>query len=339
MYASAYGITLKVNGPTRTHAEDSMGHHDIFQGWYERAGVRVSARRLFHDERDDGKWLFSPALLPHLEHEAVQAMPASVRDALAARGLYEYMNRTAHLEAKVVNRTTHRIALDEAGFAVAGPIRMDAWKIYCDEAFHSLMSFDMVQQVARETGIPDIPYSFDPVLDRLDAAKAELDRLRPGLGGLLQVVVFETLVTSILGDVPRDRSVVTGVREVVADHARDEARHHAFFALFFNRLWGALSVPDRAAAARVLPELVLACLEPDLRMVKAALLASDVPPATAARIVAESYPRQEVLANMRRAARQTLRLFADHDAFDLPGVEESFTEAGLIVPERLHAAP
>ncbi|MEU9210513.1 diiron oxygenase [Streptomyces sp. NPDC048415] len=92
----------------------------------------------------------------------------------------------------------------------------------------------------------------------------------PVLVQLLQVVVFETLVTSILKDIPKDPSVVGTVREIVRDHAEDEGRHHAYFAAFFKELCQGTPAL-RVRAARCLPELVSRSLTPDLVPVRGSL--------------------------------------------------------------------
>jgi hypothetical protein len=85
------------------------------------------------------------------------------------------------------------------------------------------------------------------------------------------VVVFETLVTSILKDIPKDPSVVGTVREIVRDHAEDEGRHHAYFAAFFKELCQGTRPELRVRAARCLPELVSRSLTPDLVPVRGSL--------------------------------------------------------------------
>ncbi|WP_059010054.1 diiron oxygenase [Streptomyces specialis] len=225
--------------------------------WYERAGVRTGPRRRpgagLRDELDAGRLYFPPDLVPYHDHPLVQALPARRRDELLARHLFHYLTFTAHFETRVVNRATERIAGGRGGVETGTDVRLDAYRIYCDEGYHSLYSLDVVDQISTATGIAPLPYAFDPFLRRLDATGARAFPESPVLAQLLQVVVFETLITGILSDIPPDDRVLTVVRDIVRDHARDEGWHHAFFSRFFRELWAQQSAADRARIARCAP--------------------------------------------------------------------------------------
>jgi hypothetical protein len=310
----------------------------IFDRWYETSGVRSDRRHVFHDELDAGRTPFPVHLMPYLHHPLTADLPDEEKRALVTRRLYDYMNFVANLEAKVVNRGTQLVSFDGLGLGVGAGVRLDAWKIYCDEAHHAHSSFDMIRQVEVETAVAQLPYHFDHVLRRLDAVGRHLTEETPGLAHLLQVVVFETVVTALLEDIPRDPGVVTAVRAVVGDHARDERLHHAFYTRFFHLLWGVLDPTARRRAALCLPEIVVACLSPDLPAVRGSLRAAGLPADDVEQVIGESYPDEVVLADVRCAARHTLRMFADHDVFDLPGAYDAFAGAGLL-PVRGAARP
>ncbi|MGH1554569.1 diiron oxygenase [Streptomyces sp. L7] len=119
------------------------------------------------------------------------------------------------------------------------------------------------------SAIPDQDYG--GFVERLRASAHRALPGAPALAGLLQAVVFETLITAVLNEVPGDPSVVGVVRDLLRDHARDEGRHHRFFAALFRELWTHLSAADRTAAAHALPELIRAALTWDLAPVRASL--------------------------------------------------------------------
>jgi len=294
-----------------------------FDNWYERAGVRVDPRRVFREEQEQGKEFFPRDLIPYLPHEAVRALPEERIRELVARHLYQYLMFTAHLETKVVNRVTERIAHGQAGIGDPG-IRLDAFKIYCDEAYHALYSFDLIRQIADTTGIAELPYDFRHVLRRLDQSAERVLPGEPVLAQVLQVVVFETVITAILSAVPGDRTVYTAVRELVGDHARDERRHHTFFARFFPHLWNDLPSSLREPVARYLPEIIRACLWPDVPAAAAALTAAGLNRDVVNNILRDVYDEQQVMQGIRMASRHTLALFRRHGVLDVPGGREAF---------------
>jgi hypothetical protein len=301
----------------------------MLENWHDTAGVRVAERRMLEEDREAGLAPFPPALVPYLRHEALADLDPADRRGLLARHLYQYLLYTVHLETKVVNRGVALIGHGELGFPVRPEVQIDALKIYCDEGYHALYSLDIVQQAELATGVPALPYDFTPRLDRLDRTGHRFLPGHPELARLLQVVAFETVVTSILSDIPRDPTVYRVVREVVADHARDEAYHHAFFVSFFRELWANLSPALRGAAARSIPHLVADCLRPDLAPLQAALQAAGIAAPLARDILADSYSPAAVTATIRAAGRHTLRLCESVGAFDLPGAQDALAELGL----------
>lgn len=300
-----------------------------FEGWDDRAWVRTG-QHAGRSAPGAGAQFFPHHLVPHAHHPHVLARPESDRHYLMAQHLFQWLTFTVHFELSVVNRATLMIADGSSGVTIPDLAKSTAYQIYIDEGYHSLQSLRVRQQIEQSSAIPALPYDFGRFLRRLDAIGEE----RPGhthLLRLLQVVVFETLVTSIFADVPADPAVLPVVRRLVAEHAVDERRHHAFFASFFWSLWGALDARYRRLVAEWLPELVLHCLQPATRPALDALLAVGMPLPLAEEVIAESYDRSAVHAYIRSAARKTLKLFENLGVMDLPGSRERFYELGLLV--------
>lgn len=298
-----------------------------FDTWYESAGVRSGPRRFTAAE--SGKHFFSEALVPHLRHPLVSAASPQLRRYLEAQHLYQWLQFTTHFEVSVVNRAVQRIADGTSGLQLPGEIRLTGYRIMVDECYHSLYSLDVAEQVQKMSGIAALPYDFGPFFTRLDAVGSEVPE-HERLVQLLQVVVFETLITSILEDIPGDESVLTVVRDIVRDHAADERRHHAFFATLFRYLWGQLDPALRHRMGLYLPDLIVRSLWPPVQPAHRALVAGGCPEQQARQIVAESYDRPAVLRGIRAASAKTVRLFQANGLLDLPDVQQRFAEAGLL---------
>jgi P-aminobenzoate N-oxygenase AurF len=302
---------------------------NAFDSWYEKSGVRSGSRRMAIAGEETYKRFFPEKLILHLGHPRVVPQDQQLRRYLAAQHLYQWLRFTAHFEISVVNRATERIANGKTGLDIPSEARLTAYKIMVDECYHSLYSADVLEQLQRASGIEALPYDFTPFLDGLDAIADDVPQHRE-LVQLLQVVVFETLITSILYEIPGDESVITVVRDIVRDHAVDEGRHHAFFASFFTVLWGQLDAATRHGMALYLPRIIVRSLEPATESAHQALRAAGFGAAAASEIVADSYCRETALAGIAKASAKTVRLFHDHGVLDLPGVREQFAGAGLL---------
>lgn len=298
--------------------------------WYDRAGVRGGPRRRLGDELAAGQLFFPPLLIPYGDHPLVRALPEPRRAEVFARHLFQYLGFTAQFETRVVNRATERIAGGRSGIDVGIPVRLDAYRIYCDEGYHSLYSLDVIDQISTASGISPTPYDFEPFLNRLDQVGEQALPGEPGLAPLLQVVVFEMLITAILNDVPKDPRVLTVVRDIVGDHARDEGWHHAFFARFFRELWAQQPTARRGRVARCLPALIRSSLLPDLRPVRASLAAAGLAPAVVAEVLRDAYPQDRVNTGIRTAARHAVRLFEESGVLEVPGGRDAFEAAELV---------
>src|SRR5262249_35871042 len=125
-----------------------------FVDWYDAAGGRRGIPRKLVDETDQGRGDFPAALGAYLDHELLKDRGPAVRHALTVRQLYQFLLATTHLETRVVNRGAERIANDRIGMRVNAGMRLDAFKVYCDEGYHSLYSLDLADQIAATTRIP-----------------------------------------------------------------------------------------------------------------------------------------------------------------------------------------
>jgi hypothetical protein len=298
-----------------------------FENWYDAAGVRGGVRRMFADETDAGKVFYPQHLVPYLAHEALADLTASQRRALTIRHLYQFLLSTTHLETRIVNTTAERIATGRAGLDLPNSMRLDAFKVYCDEGYHALYSLDLADQIATATGVAIPAWDYGGFVDRLEEAGRRLLPDEPALLPLLQTVVFETLITAVLNEIPNDPTVITVVRELTRDHAKDEGHHHRYFTQFFHELWTGLEHRLREPVARTLPALVQACLTWDVEPIRASLLMSGVDSATAAAVVADTYAESGANAQVCMA---TVRTFRSAGVLDVPGAEEAFFAHGLL---------
>ena len=228
----------------------SIPYSSRFQEWDSRASVRNCPRRDFlYEEEAAGKVYFSLNLVPILQHPLVAALGAAAVRELVIQHLYYYLDFTAHFEIVVVNSTAQQIAHGKTGIDLPAEMRIDAYKIYCDEAYHSVFSADLRRQIEAATGIVPEPIRFPDFLQRLEEVQTDVPDDLKSIAGLLIVTLFETLISATLNKIPKDTQVVTAVRDMVADHAEDEARHHVFFSHFMDVLWPQLSRPQQKITA------------------------------------------------------------------------------------------
>jgi hypothetical protein len=282
------------------------------------------------DEEVSGKLYFAPELAPVSLHPEVVALgPAFVRRVLVDH-LYRYLDFTAHLEHDVVNVVASRIALRKTGFELPADMVHDAYKLYCDEAYHALFSADLKRQVEAATGIVVAHSRVPRALQSLRAIQSAAPRELRSLIKLFFVIVSETLISATLIQIPKDPRVVTAVRKIVADHAEDEGRHHAYFASLLDVVWPRMTPRQRATIGPLIARFIVEFLQPDFAAIRSGLAACGLPPNKVEEIVADSYPAQQIVTAARTMAKATLRLCERNGVFDEPGTRDCFQTFGLI---------
>lgn len=300
-----------------------------FARWDSWASVRVKPRRVLRDEEAAGKLFFTPELVPVAQHPLVRQFgPEAVRD-LQVRHLYQYLDFTTRLELEVINDVARAIALGRAGPWLPDVMRADAFKLCTDEAHHAQFSDDLRRQVVAATGVAREPAASPPFLRRLRAIRRDLPPDRKRLCMILFAVVSETLISSILAQVPRDARVVTAVREIIADHAEDEGRHSAFFSQFFAYLWPRLRDDLHAELGPLLPQFILAFLEPDRSAIRRSLAGFSLQSDEIDAVIDQAYPASKVAAVARESATVTLHLFDHNGVMSDPRIADAFWMNGL----------
>ena len=295
-----------------------------FRCWDARAWVRSKP----HQPVDfvDGRAFFTPEVVPLLAHPDAGRLDRDAVDDLCARHLQWHLAMTVDLELGPVNDAVHVIR--DAGDVFPRELRSDALRLYTDEAGHAEMCATLADAVERSTGVraPDGP---PPFVRAVRAAVSSAPEDVRDAVRLLAAFVSETLISATLTRVPFDDRVQTGVRQLVADHADDERRHAVLFRDVFARWWPSLSPDVRRAAGVLVPDLVHAFLAPDAdELALAASAHADVlgDPVVAA---AEASLRATANGVLLAAAEPTLRVLAEHGAFDDADVAAAFVERGL----------
>ncbi len=305
-------------------------YHSAFDSWYESSSIRVKPHRTIQKDQLEGKVFFPPDLFPVVSHPLVQKRGEAFVEKLLVHRLYSYLDFTEVLEHQIVNPVVSRIAHDQTGMEISEERRLDAYKIYIDEGYHALFSVDMKRQVEKATGITSLYLGTPNFLKRLNYIQSSVDSNLREIIKLFWTIISETLITSILTDVPKNKNVVTPVREIILDHARDESRHHAYFASLLSILWFQLKPKDRSIIGSVLPEVIFAFLEPDITAIKYYLEVLGLENKEIETLVEESYPQTRLMLGIKKGASATLKCLENSGIFEEAYTAEGFRKSGLL---------
>lgn len=312
--------------PESDATAEERDYQSPFDGWYDGAAVRSAPRRVVAEEG----YVFSPDFVPIASHPLVRALPEHQYREVITRHAYRYLDFTAVLESAVVNPLALAIARGTTQIDVPAAMRLDAYKIYCDEAYHALFSADLAAQARLSTGVAGIDSPTPYFMRRLSELHASCVSSHRSLVDLLFVICSEMLISGTLTQIRPHPEASTGIYEAVRDHAKDEGRHHAYFSQLLGVLWGQLDSAHRKVAALMIPSLVAAFMDPDIPAMRRELVEYDLTSADVEEILAVTYSADVVRPGIEAAATHIVRAMRDLDALGDEEVLSQFVLHGII---------
>jgi len=316
-----------MNGQQATlNVNYSEQNSQLFSRWNERSWIRSKPMR-----QDSIVGLpFSPDLVPLANHSSIVQDHNLWMTVLAYR-LLAHLQFTTLLELNHVNPVCSALSLGSATIDLNIQQRNDALKIYCDEGGHALFvelfSTQVIEAFSLSNSVLGRPI-FEKVIETIIAENQT--QLSPDLIKLFFVTISETLVTKVLKQVPSDPKVANVVKNVIGDHAADEALHSAYFQELFPLLWQNLSSLEKQEMIKLLPRLVWAFLGPDYDVEYNVLKALDFNDVDAKGILQEVFVPNEVAFGVKQAASPTLRMFEKAGVFEVSGAFQIFEDYQLI---------
>lgn len=274
--------------------------------WYGRAMVRVRDPRQPGPTWQDSHTLYNRELTPYTAHPLVAALGPRAALELGAGRLAEYLAKTEVVELEIVNRAVQHI-LELPG--VPDDMRTDLLRVYTDEGYHVLMMEEFRGHIQQATGLR---LGRRPGREVGDIARlvGSLPPDKRPIAVICCAIVTETLITATLRQAGGD-TVHPAVTRMLAEHATDEARHHAFFHRFADGWIPTVLGQDRALVESVFRQVLWYFLCPDFGRLRDNLVAQGLTPAQAAAVVDESYDRAELRRQFLAASSACRRLIGD----------------------------
>lgn len=330
------GCALEAVCPKRLLASDLAApapqepYKSKFDDWYERSTVRNGPRRMVL--KDEKGLFFSPDFIPIMKHPLIAEQSEEIQRKIMVQQLYRYLDFTAKLEHVVVNRVAMSIANGYLDFNLPRAMVFDAYKIYCDEAYHALFSADLLMQVEDITGIRAVTQQLQPYfIRRLHQLQHQYSESHmQELVEIFFVIISETLISGFLSDIPAAKDVKASVRAVIRDHAIDEGKHHVYFADFLRRIWPQLHPRYRKEISKLLPSLIYAFLSPDTDSIRVELTSYGIPRDQVEQVVAETFTTEIVSSHIANSISSLTRYLRELGILDDPEVQDKFCEAGLL---------
>lgn len=304
----------------RSVSETHLAYSSSFNRWDTKSSVRSSPDRVEGASLRDAT-LFADDLVPILSHEFFWNEGLELREKVRLSHLERYLKFTLTLETDAVNPVILNIARARDRLVLPPEMRQDAFRMYVDEAYHANFTYSLLRLLERERGISadvvEIPFFLQRLAKIADGTPADL---RHHLITIF-VSISELLITGTLNSVPRHETVADPIRLSINDHAADEARHHAFFAVYLPYYWDSLSHSEQQILAPLVPDLIDCFLKPDIPSQYSELKSYEIPEQIIKSILDGTFSSENIADGKKRAARPVINIlrkvgFCDSSVFN-----------------------
>jgi len=279
---------------------------------------------------ETGLVLFPPELVPGVGHPLVGKLGDHAVRRLTMRKLESYNEFTEKLEYKAVMAASIKIAQNPSAFGLSEQAGREARLIVTDESHHAYVAIELIKQIPGFSELPPLTPSQPLFLRGLEELERDLPNEFADDLLIAFVSISETLITSILRGIPRDRRVVSAVRNTVRDHCIDEARHHSYFVYVVHQHWASIEPYRREILGPLYAKLIRLFLDPNLDLCRAWLIEAGLDPSDAEFVLQDYYSPKRVAAGIRADSFPTLKLMERVGVLDHPTARPAFVEQKLI---------
>jgi hypothetical protein len=300
-----------------------------FKDWDSRASVRTKPLRSF-SAQGDAKLFFTPELVSVSAHPLIVERGPQIVHTVLAYHLFTHLDFTDALENEVVAPAAYALCRRQLDLHFPDAMLADARRIAVDEMHHALFASDLVRDIEKASGVDAPVLSRPSFLRALDAVQAGIDPDLRRIVLFFFAAVSETLITGTLAQTPQDERVAETVRDVLRDHAEDEARHHAYFAQALVMAWPRLDAAKQAVIGPLLPRFMEMFLTPDRLAIQEWLACLGLNAKEAECVIEESHPREHDLVRWRRDAAPTLHHMKRAGILDDARAYDAFVASGFI---------
>ena len=304
-----------------------MQYRSPFDNWYTYSTVH---KPLPDFTCETGLVLFPPELVPGVGHPLVGKLGDHAVRRLTMRKLESYNEFTEKLEYKAVMAASIKIAQNPSAFGLSEQAGREARLIVTDESHHAYVAIELIKQIPGFSELPPLTPSQPLFLRGLEELERDLPNEFADDLLIAFVSISETLITSILRGIPRDRRVVSAVRNTVRDHCIDEARHHSYFVYVVHQHWASIEPYRREILGPLYAKLIRLFLDPNLDLCRAWLIEAGLDPSDAEFVLQDYYSPKRVAAGIRADSFPTLKLMERVGVLDHPTARPAFVEQKLI---------
>ncbi|OGT60426.1 MAG: hypothetical protein A3F14_00280 [Gammaproteobacteria bacterium RIFCSPHIGHO2_12_FULL_43_28] len=280
-------------------------------------------------ELNERRWFIKEGV-PILEHPLLKGMDRECEQYLLGRFLLQFLEYGTILEHEFVNTILADMALGESGVPIPDRMRVDAFKIYTDEAYHAQFNMEATQQIRDYIGMP-VSEAWPLQNSRLIGLRKLIPQNKSRENFLVRfgiVVASETIAPKELTETMKG-IVIEPIYNLFVDHAEDEKKHCMYFSALFEVVWNYLSDDEKQYLGLIFPKILKSFVDINKVALFDALAKIGVDKQSAKMIIDDSYPEDFCVKRALSVASSTFFNLERLGVYSISGVRDAFKAEGF----------
>src|SRR3990167_4927750 len=280
-------------------------------------------------ELNERRWFIKEGV-PILEHPLLKGMDRECEQYLLGRFLLQFLEYGTILEHEFVNTILADRGLGESGVHIPDRMRVDAFKIYTDEAYHAQFNMEATQQIRDYIGMP-VSEAWPLQNSRLIGLRKLIPQNKSRENFLVRfgiVVASETIAPKELTETMKG-IVIEPIYNLFVDHAEDEKKHCMYFSALFEVVWNYLSDDEKQYLGLIFPKILKSFVDINKVALFDALAKIGVDKQSAKMIIDDSYPEDFCVKRALSVASSTFFNLERLGVYSISGVRDAFKAEGF----------
>jgi len=235
--------------------------------WEKHSTIRSRPRRLV-EAKERNSDFYPRSWQPLVAHPLVRARGEEAIRFILIQTMIKFMLDISVLETEMVNKGALLVAHDKFSFChFPKPLRLDAFLIIIDEAYHAYVAVDFLDQVCEVSGVKALNFpKKTAVVDAMNTIKLQLPEVQREAFELIVVCIGEHILTKELLNLKNEADVSPTLLQVMSDHLFDEGRHATVFAYVLEFFWSSMPTSFRENIGPLLPKFLKAYFGKDIQI-------------------------------------------------------------------------
>lgn len=315
--------------------QSSLRYEKYFDLWDQQSAVRSKQHTYtmpsdgLRNELLSKRW-FIPDGVPILAHPLLKNIDQDKEQYILGRFLLQFLEYGTILEHEFINTILVEMAMGECGIPLPDRMRLDAFKIYTDEAYHAYFNMEATQQIRNYIGL-SVNDAWPLQNSRLVGLRKLIPQDKSKENFLIRfgiVVASETIAPKELSETMKG-IVIDPIYNLFIDHAEDEKKHCMYFSTLFEVVWNYLSYEEKQFLGMMFPKILKAFVDINVIALYESLEKIEIDVDSAVKIISDSYPEDFCVNRALSVASSTFYNLERLGVYDIPGVKDEFIKEGF----------